>query len=534
MADNALIVEVVGDTSKLTASLAKADKDLNRFAGRASSWDKRTPQSGPAGPLLKQIDQMQSQAGTLQKRLAGVGTEAEGAGAMGARAFGVWGVAAYTGYQALQKIGDALAVTGDRATTTEGQFRNAGAALTHFDLIGAVLAFNVSKQADSWEEAKKQLDDYSASNRSWLHEATRSTKGVRDFLDQMGELVGLDPKLERLTSQFEKLWAAAHPPTDIDFGAISSLGGFRSGFGITPLDPTLGKGGPTRPGVTATQRNRFFDNRIARELDRVQDIKTVSGQVGTLRAIAAEIQKRIDATKDVTRRLNLEDQLRAVQRRAEGLQLGAQQAAKDAADKAAQLEKDRLQKLREAADARRQARQYVAIGLGPDGGDVIPRVANLQKQLAAINARTDIASLSNPLKKRLDGVAKTLKGGWGKVTSDTRAAIQDLFDAIRDELNAGASGGPLTKTTQLSERILAGLGLSAKDAAELKARIANFNSAGVALAGTGTQSSVNLTSYTVIDGRVVASTAGKYDRRTKSVNTAQRNGPNAGGWTGRG
>jgi hypothetical protein len=524
---NALIVEVVGDTSKLTASLNKADKELQRFAGRASSWDKRTPQSGPAGPMLKDIERMKGETDVLGKRLAGMGDEAAAAGTRGAAGMGLIGVAAATAFQAAQRLSAALEVSGDKAATTEGQFRNAGAALLRFDAIGAVLAFNVHKQATSWEEAKQRLDDYTASNRSWANQMGHATHGVADFIDKTENLVGLDPKLNRLTDDFNRLWEAAHPPTTIDFSAIQGT------FGVTPLDPLLGKtAAAQRRGTTPTQRNRFFDARIARELDRVQDVKTIAGQVTTLNAIAAEIQNRIDATKDITRKLNLEDQLLAVQRRADALRAGAAKDAADAAAKAAAAERERLRKLREAAAAREQARQFTAIGLGPDGGDVIPRVANLKRQLEQLTSRSDIGSIPSKMRTALRGVSRVLKGEFGKVTSDTRSAIQDLFDAIRDELDKGASGGPLTKTTQLSSRILEGLGLSAADERILRARISHFNSAGTALAGTGTGSAPTFTSYTVIDGRVIAGTSTKYQRRARTVNTAPRNGPSAGGYVG--
>lgn len=527
--ENALIVEVVGDTSKLSASLNQADRQLKGFASRTSRIHGRG-----ADQLLAEVRQSQAEAEALQKRLAGVGAAGEAAGTMGAAGMGAIGAAAAVAYQAAGRVADALEVTGDKASTTEGQLRNAGAALLRFDVLGAALAFNVRDQASSWEEARQSLDNYTSSNRSWLSQLTRSTHGLRDFLDKTAQLVGLDPKLASLTEQFNKLWEAAHPPTTIDFSAISG-----DAFGVTPLDHLLGKtgAGTQRKGITAAQRNTFFDNRIARELDRVQDIATVSGQVSTLRTIAAEIQKRIDATKDITRRLNLEDSLVAVNRRAEALLAGQAKAAADAAAKAAKLaeeraaaEKERTRKLREAAAARRQARQFVAIGLSPEGGDVIPRVANLRKQLDQLTSRQDAGSIPSKMQAALRGVSRVLKGEFGKVTEDTRSAIQDLFSAVREELDKGSkSSANLTPTTQLSERILAGLGLSAADARTLRARISHFNSAGVALTGAGSGVLGVTVPVTVnMDGKTVAQTSAKYNRRGHALNPSQRNGPNAG------
>src|SRR5262249_43246021 len=59
------------------------------------------------------------------------------------------------------------------------------------------------------------------------------------------------------------------------------------------------------------------DNRITRELDKAADLP-LKRQIARLKQIAQLIVDRIAATKDVTRRLELEDRLRGVLRQIKG------------------------------------------------------------------------------------------------------------------------------------------------------------------------------------------------------------------------
>jgi hypothetical protein len=81
-----------------------------------------------------------------------------------------------------------------------------------------------------------------------------------------------------------------------------------TGFRAADLsDPTA----PRQLKITAAQRNSWFDALIGRQLGRVSDAP-LNEQLGMLQRISATITKRIAVTKDITRKLNLEDQLYAV------------------------------------------------------------------------------------------------------------------------------------------------------------------------------------------------------------------------------
>ena len=72
-------------------------------------------------------------------------------------------------------------------------------------------------------------------------------------------------------------------------------------------------------GITAAQRNQWFDAKIARELNRLQDLG-LRGQLARLRAVAQEVRQRLTVTKDATYRLTLEDQLLDIYREQRSVQ----------------------------------------------------------------------------------------------------------------------------------------------------------------------------------------------------------------------
>jgi hypothetical protein len=137
---------------------------------------------------------------------------------------------------------------------------------------------------------------------------------------------------------------------------------------------------------------------------------------------------------------------------------------------------------------------------------------------------------------QLAGVGKVLSGALGKVTLETRQKIVELFQTIRSTFE-DQSKGPLTKTTSLNtSKILAGLGLTPDLTRELRSRLSEFNSAGVALAGTPAGSvgafgmlvpaqptTVNTT--VELDGRVVARNTTKHQQVRSRRNPPQKRGP---------
>jgi hypothetical protein len=104
--------------------------------------------------------------------------------------------------------------------------------------------------------------------------------------------------------------------------------------------PPTGDGG----GVTAGQRNTWFDAMVGRRADRVQDINNLKAQLAELGRIADLIRERMAVTKDPTRRLTLEDKLVGVLRDQRSVQEEIAQQSRDAV----QAEKDRLEAIKAA------------------------------------------------------------------------------------------------------------------------------------------------------------------------------------------
>jgi len=331
---------------------------------------------------------------------------------------------------------------------------------------------------------------------------------------------------------------------------------------------------------TAEQKNKFFDAAIGRRLERVQDADLRS-QLTQLRAIEDTIQGRLEITKDITRKLTLEDELLSVRRQQAGVRdqlaqdfLDSLQLRVDQVGATAQLGDDLTalravaaelrkriavdrgnldlqrqllgveQQTRQVVEQRRQARveavtarQFKTLGLDASGAEVTPTVENLRKRIGSFSQAVKGTFLdTSKTQTQLARFRKVLSEAL--VPKDVRQKMAEMLADLQRQLrDHTASGGPLTKTTQLSaDRILQGLGLGRDAERELRARLSSFDSSGAALAGagqgaargTGGALTVTVPVAVVVDGKQIASASAKYDSRSKRVNTIQRNGPTAG------
>ena len=113
-----------------------------------------------------------------------------------------------------------------------------------------------------------------------------------------------------------------------------------------------------------------------------------------------------------------------------------------------------------------QQRQFRALGLSASGGDVIPGVENLRKQLEQLTKRLG-PDLTGKMRSQLSGVAKVLRGQFGSVTEESREAIRDLFKTIRDTFDKESGKDIAPRRVQISDKILTALGFDQD--AEVKA-----------------------------------------------------------------
>lgn len=325
------------------------------------------------------------------------------------------------------------------------------------------------------------------------------------------------------------------------------------------------------PGPSVEQRNTIFDNGVSRALFRAGGLK-IEQQLAALRKVAANLTARIAVTKDITRKLNLEDQLISVvaqqkdlrqqlaQQFTDALQFdvdraGATKSLVDdlaalkrveanlrerlAGDKTnldlrqqifavQQQESDIVEQQRQNRIDRTTARQFRELGLGADGNPVTPGVANLKKRVGSFEQAVkgtflDTAKTKNQLARFRKVLSEAL------VPKDVRAKFAEMLDDLNQQLKDHASG-PLTRTTQLNtNRIISGVaGLTPDQIRQIRANSSHFNSEGVALAGSGA-TNITIPVSVMVDGRVVAKASAKYNRRTSSLNAPQRNGPHPGG-----
>lgn len=496
-----LVVVVAGDTSQFEQALNRAQQKAGQFSsglGKSAGGARAEllAMAKSAGDSVKASQQFMEQR---QAQLEAEKRSAAGSGLLVAR-YSLLGAAAYAAFQATRELGKQLEVTGEKAGTASGRVRNLGAALLQGDLVGGIKA--LAKDGSAAADQLQRIGD----TASLLKLSTQAASaGMSDLAKNAREAAAAVLAANNAFSDPNKIRDSTSP------GAIA---GETSG---KPL-PKPAK----RKGLTATQRNRFFDAGLARQLDRNQDIGTLQGQVSDLRRIEGLIEKRIGATKDITRRLNLEDQLVRVRRQRRGIE---QQIAANV-DQAKQLAALREQQLEAARRAALQARQFRGLGLSADGTPLVPSEQNLRRQLSTLSDRIEKANLKLPakLKSQLAGARKELSGEFGKLTRDSRAAIDSLFQTIRDRFQKG--GGPLTATTSLnSNAILSGLGLDRDTLVALRARLSRFNSAGVALAGAGSSQTqkIVINHTTTLDGRVVEHSVTKHQqKRARSIPATRR------------
>lgn len=281
---------------------------------------------------------------------------------------------------------------------------------------------------------------------------------------------------------------------------------------------------PPRRRLTADQRNTFFDNDVARIIMR-GGLGTIQEQIAALERANRLIETRIKVTKDVTRRLHLEDEV--LQNAATIKSLKAQQAAdalqarQDAVDEviarlrlkvdAAQLTAgfgDDLRSLQalktgilaeikefgataellgDLASAKQQiaqtkqqqisAKEFFTLGLGPTGEDRIPTATNLRKRLGTLTEAVRGTTLDTPaLEKRLAAIRKVLSQKI--IPDDVRSKIDQWFKELRQSFDKGV--GDVTKFRHVdSNKILAGLGLSPDQIRQLRGRIDQIGAGGL-------------------------------------------------------
>lgn len=334
-------------------------------------------------------------------------------------------------------------------------------------------------------------------------------------------------------------------------------------------------------GISASLKNTFFDNAIARILLR-GGLGDIGQQISALEEADRRIANRIAVTKDITRKQNLEDQLLqnqakirdlrdqqiadATQKRQDvvnefiaSLQLGVTKAQATArftddidalkaleaglraqirefgrtADLQGQLF-DAQQQLAQVVQAQKDARQFSILGLGPTGEDRVPLVKTLQRQLANVSAAVQGTFLdTDKTRSVLKNIKTVLSAGVGEVSTAVRSKIKEMLDGINQQL--GDHAKKLTKFRHTNANaLLAGLGLDPETTRILRQRLAQVGAGGT-VPGTRSQAfSAAGAGTTVIpltvnlDGKKIATNTTQHQRRSTQRRSESRRGPYAG------
>lgn len=547
-----LVVVVVGDTKQFEQSLTRASgktesfsKGLGKSAGGArAELLAMAKQAGDSARASKTwMDERNRQLAETEKQSGLAGLASSGL----AVRFGLVTAGAVAGAQALSEASKALEVTGTKAGTTEGRIRNLGSALLRGDVVGGIQALAKESGLSSDQLDRLAQNSQKAGNQVEI-DGLKAAAAAAGFSQLASDLNKASAAANALAAQQaldfsqrgEQIIDTPAGPVAITKGTSPNDLGRMQGPGGTVGIPTFNGSDlnpPRRRGITVEQRNAWFDAGIARFLDQARDVPTLQGQIAALNKIETLISQRIAITKDITRKLKLEDQIRGIERQKSSLagQIAANvaQAKADAAT-AAKQKKALEQQQRALARAALIAREFRMLGLGPDGNPATPSVANLRKRIGTFESNVQGTFLdTKKTQAQLSRFRKVL--AQAVVPEEIRAKIDDLLLGLGRQLRSGLdklgkTGGPLTKTTQLSDRILDGLGLGRDQERILRARLSHFNSAGVALKGSGS-GSVNVTVQApdiYMDGAKVTKGVSKTQKRLRKVNTSQRNGPNQG------
>lgn len=288
-----------------------------------------------------------------------------------------------------------------------------------------------------------------------------------------------------------------------------------------------------RKGLTAAQRNTFFDNAIARLLDRVQD-STLRDQITKLQKIASLITARIAVTKDITRKLTLEDRLLDVRRAIKGVRGDIADNLKAAAEDAKRRAQDALDAAKEAQQKlleARNARQFFALGLSPTGGERTPNIAGLRRQLGNFEDAVKGTFLDT---KKTRSLMATIRGILGKgmkgVSDEVRATIRDMLRDLNQQLKN--AGDIQTKFQSRSVRnLLRAAGLDPE--AVKKASFAlSVRGPGGTIPGSGVGAfgfaggAIVVQHTTMLDGRVIERSVTKHQQKRRQANPTQKRGVN--------
>jgi hypothetical protein len=286
----------------------------------------------------------------------------------------------------------------------------------------------LTKRFNAWlenpENKKKIIDDWAASVHG-LGLAFHGAGGiVKDFVGTWHEL----------GSAFGPVWNVIQKLPGIDSGRFGRKGGggvppglvgpraAPSSLGGNARPPGSGAAAVLRPGASRTLRNRWFDAMIGRELVDVQDISTLKGQIDRLRVISGQVTARLAITKDITRKLTLEAQVKDIARTIRSDQADIAQKIADDAKEAA----DALEEARRAAVEESFGWLDLALARAETTKTIKDDLKAYADQEAAIRAQIRIQGKTLELETQLFNVQQQRADAVAKNAAERKQLADDL------------------------------------------------------------------------------------------------------------
>ncbi len=282
-------------------------------------------------------------------------------------------------------------------------------------------------------------------------------------------------------------------------------------------------------GVLEKQKNSLLDSLKDPRLTRDQriDIKE------KLKGVTGQIDSENDAIKSAIAEAGAK-------------RTAALEEAKSKAEEAKQKQitllakiKEARQKAAEKAAEALQAKQFRELGLSGTGDEIVPGIKNLTTRVNAALTKIDNGQLnvSSKVAGSLRSARKTIAKEGDNLTKTTREKINEFIKAANGE-DSQKVGGPLTATTALNtNKILKGLGLGGDLAKELRTRLSKFNSAGVALSGSGVATRAGgfpvfgapgINVDVTLDGEKITKSVTVRQQKRTTRNPTQKRGPIGG------
>jgi 23S rRNA pseudoU1915 N3-methylase RlmH len=412
---------------------------LNKYLDRLTKYLQRLDRSGELQRrVTSTVERLTAAFSTISRVISGV------TGALGGFRNAITvAIGAWAGFK-LAGIASAAAVQAANlaAAGVVSSAWKAALISTGWGALAVAAGIAAAEIITHWQKVKDFFHDFYL----WLQEeADKAALGVVEPFSHLPSFLGgwargakdaILQDMQTLEEQAGQTGAAvqnAFTPPGLA-GPTGDLSGSLAGLGGT---------GTKKRGNRAQLRNQWFDAMIGRQLDRVQDL-ALKGQLARLKQIAEEVRKRLGVTKDVTRRLTLQDQLVAILRQERSVQADItsqikeqNQALKDRADAIKSAILDRLQaqqtrreNQRALKDAEEQLRLARAIGGRHGIQEALRNVQDVRFQI--LQAQLEAAQ---PRLRRLPGGGQALAFGGVTINingvTDPDKVAQKVVEVLR-------------------------------------------------------------------------------------------------------